>query len=173
MATVSVTFATVTEVEPTISSNAQWPDYRTYFSPETLYIFHKNDLPHRHPRKIPKKIQAKAIQGHVPWMNLKKKFQISFSQYANNIGTSLFRSMLQAQNTDTHARISWGCPKIVCHCDPISLLINTFGIHLEPGCKSHEQIMHYHTAKNVLNKRQFCSIFRRNYKVTRKGFPVV
>ena len=69
--------------------------------------------------------------------------------------------------------MSWGCPKIVRHCDPILLLINTFGIHLEPGCKSHEQIIHYHTAKNVLNKRQFCSIFRRIYKVTRKGFPVV
>ena len=69
--------------------------------------------------------------------------------------------------------ISWGCPKIVHHCDPISLLINTFGIHLEPGCKIHEQIIHYHTAKNVLNKRQFCSIFRRIYKVTWKGFPIV
>ena len=45
--------------------------------------------------------------------------------------------------------ISWGCPKIVRHCDPISLLINTFGIHFEPGCKSHEQIIHYRTDKNV------------------------
>ena len=27
--------------------------------------------------------------------------------------------------------------------------MNTFGIHLEPGCKSHEQIIHYRTAKNV------------------------
>ena len=45
--------------------------------------------------------------------------------------------------------ISLGCPKIVRHCDPISLLINTFGIHLELGCKSHEQIIHYRTAKNV------------------------
>ena len=54
-------------------------------------------------KKIPKKIQAKAIQGHVPWLNLRKIFQISFSQYANNVGTPLFRSMRQAQNTDTHA----------------------------------------------------------------------
>ena len=45
--------------------------------------------------------------------------------------------------------ISWGCPKIVRHCDPILLLINTFGIHLQPGCESHEQIIHYRTAKNV------------------------
>ena len=29
--------------------------------------------------------------------------------------------------------ISWGCPKIVRHSDPVSLLINTFGIHLEPA----------------------------------------
>ena len=46
-------------------------------------------------------------------------------------------------------------------CDPISLLINTFGIHLEPGGKSHEQIIHYLTLKMSKNKRQFCSIFRR------------
>ena len=32
--------------------------------------------------------------------------------------------------------ISWGCTKIVRHSDPISLLISTFGIHLEPGWKS-------------------------------------
>ena len=55
-------------------------------------------------RKIrKKKIQAKAIKGHVPCLNLKKHFQISFSQYANNVGSPLFRSMRQAQNTDTHA----------------------------------------------------------------------
>ena len=54
-------------------------------------------------RKIPKKFQAKVIQRHVPWLNLKKKFQISFSQYANIVGTSLFRSMRQAQQTETHA----------------------------------------------------------------------
>ena len=45
--------------------------------------------------------------------------------------------------------ISWGRPKIVRPCDPISLLINTVGIHLESGCKSHEQTIHYRTAKNV------------------------
>ena len=53
-------------------------------------------------RKIPKKFKAKAIQGHVPWLNLKKNFQICFSQYANNVGTPLFRTMRQAQSTDTH-----------------------------------------------------------------------
>ena len=56
--------------------------------------------------KIPrKKIQAKAIQGHVPWLNLENNFQISFTQYANNVGIPLFRSVRQAQNTDTHALI--------------------------------------------------------------------
>ena len=48
------------------------------------YIFPINALPHRPPlkkiRKIPENFQAKAIQGHVPWVNLKKNFQISFSQ---------------------------------------------------------------------------------------------
>ena len=70
------------------------------------YIFPIYDLPHRPPlkkiRKIPTKFHAKAIQGHVPWLNLKKNFRISFSQYANNVETLLFRSMRQAQNTDTH-----------------------------------------------------------------------
>ena len=45
--------------------------------------------------------------------------------------------------------ISWGCPKIVRLCDPITQLLDTFDIHLEPGCKSHEQIINYRTAKNV------------------------
>ena len=44
--------------------------------------------------------------------------------------------------------ISLGCAKIVRQCDPVSLLINTFDIHLEPGCKSHEEIIHYRTVKN-------------------------
>ena len=57
--------------------------------------------------------------------------------------------MRQAQNTDTHALNQLGGPKIVRHCDPISLLINTFVIHLEPGYKSHEQIIHYLAEKNV------------------------
>ena len=48
--------------------------------------------------------------------------------------------------------ISWGCPKVVRHCDPILLLVNTFGIHLESGCKCHKQIIHYRTAKNVQNQ---------------------
>ena len=45
--------------------------------------------------------------------------------------------------------ISWGCPKIVRHSDPISLLISTFDIHLEPECESYVQIIHYRTAKNA------------------------
>ena len=54
--------------------------------------------------------------------------------------------MRQAQNTDTYALNQLGVSR---YSDPISLLISTFGIHLEPGCKSHSQIIHYRTAKNV------------------------
>ena len=79
------------------------PDYRKYLSPEILYIPYKWFAPQTPLKKILKKFQARAIQGHVPWLNLKKNFQISFSQYANNVWTPLFRSMRQAQNTDTHA----------------------------------------------------------------------
>ena len=70
--------------------------------------------------------------------------------------------------------VSWGCPRIVCPCVPISLLINTFDIHLEPGCKSHEQIIHYRTAKNVKKQATVLLYFETNsYQVIRKGFPVV
>ena len=70
--------------------------------------------------------------------------------------------------------VSWGCPKIVRNCHPLSLLINTFGIHLEPGCKSHEQSIHYRTDKNVQTQTTVLLYFYTNsYKVTRKGFPVV
>ena len=62
--------------------------------------------------KIREKFQAKAIQWDVPWLNLKKNFPISFSQYANNFGTPLFRSKRQAQNTDTHpTQSAGGVPK--------------------------------------------------------------
>ena len=111
-------------------------------------MIRSTDLPRKN-YKNPggKKIQAKAIQGHVRWLNLKNNFQISFSQYANNVGTPLSRSMRQAHvQTPLHS-IRFGYPKIVRHCDPISLLINTFGIHFEPGCKNHGQIIHYRTAK--------------------------
>ena len=70
-----------------------------------------------------------------------------------NVRTPQFRSMCQAQNryrySCTLISWGWGCPKIVHHSDPISLLISTFGIHLEPGCKSQGQIIHYRSAKNV------------------------
>ena len=83
------------------------PDYRKYLRPLLLYIPYKWFAPQITPKffltKILKKFQANAIQGHIPWLNLKKNFQISFSQYANNVGTPLFRSTRQAQNTDTHA----------------------------------------------------------------------
>ena len=69
-----------------------WPDYGKYLSPEILYIPYKwfapqTPLKTKQNHKNPEKFQAKAIQGHVPWLNLKKNFQISFSQYANNVGT--------------------------------------------------------------------------------------
>ena len=64
--------------------------------------------------------------------------------------------------------------KIVCHCAPVSLLINIFGIHLEPGCKSHEQIIYYRTAKNVPKQATVLLYFLTiSHQLTRKGFPVV
>ena len=69
------------------------PDYRKYLSYK-YYKFPINDLPHRPPskksEKSGKKFQAKAILGHIPWLNSKKNLQISFSQYVNNVGTPFF-----------------------------------------------------------------------------------
>ena len=126
-------------------------------------------------RKFPKKIQAKAIQVHVPCLNLKKKN--SRSVFHNMQITS------EPLCSDPCARlkiqiplhsISWGCPEIVRHFDPNWLLINTFGIPLEPWYKSHEQIIYYRTAKNVQKQETVLLYFKTNsYKFTRKGFPVV
>ena len=54
-------------------------------------------------QKNPEKIPSKGHPRARTLINLKKNFQISFSQYANNVGTPLFKSMRQAQNTDTHS----------------------------------------------------------------------
>ena len=54
-------------------------------------------------QKNPEKNPSKGHPRALTLLELKKNFQISFSQYANNVGTPLFRSMCQAQNTDTHA----------------------------------------------------------------------
>ena len=147
------------------------------------YIFPISDLPHRPPSplkifcqgKILKKFQAKAIQGHVPWLNLKKMFQISFftiMQVTSEPLCSDPSARLKIQ-IPMHS-ISWGCLKKVRHCDSISLLINIFGIHLEPGCESRGQIIHYRTAKNVQKQATVLHYFSTNsYELTRKVFPVV
>ena len=70
--------------------------------------------------------------------------------------------MRQAQNTDTHALNQLGISKIVRQSDPILLKINTFDIHLEPGCKSHGQIIHYRIAKNVQKQETILLYFQTN-----------
>ena len=54
-------------------------------------------------QKNPEKIPSKGHSRALTLLNLKKNFQISFSQYENNVGTPFLISMRQAQNTDTHA----------------------------------------------------------------------
>ena len=49
--------------------------------------------------KSRKKIQAKAIQGHVPWLNAKKMFQVSFSQCADNVETPFVQIHMPGSNT--------------------------------------------------------------------------
>ena len=141
------------------------PDYRKYLSPEILYIPYKwfaPQTPLKKIQKIPKKFQAKAIQGHVPWMNLKKKIRISFSQYANNVGTPLFRSMRQAQNTYTHALNQLGVsPKSFPLWSSFTadkhILVSTLSLDVKVMNKSFIIAL----LKMSPNKRLFCSIFRR------------
>ena len=116
-------------------------------------------------RKITKKSQAKVIQENLPLLNLKKHFQITFFFFFLTVcrKTSELLSFDPCARLKTQTRIhsiSWGCPKILSHSDPILLLISTFGIHRESGCKSHGRIIHYRTAKNV-QKTKLLSIFRR------------
>ena len=57
------------------------------------------------------------------------------------------------------------------HADPISLLISTFGIPLEPGCESHGQTIHYRSAKKVPTSSDSFSLLSHN--LTRKVYPVI
>ena len=106
------------------------------------YIFPINNLPHRtpliflfffNPEKNPRK-------GHLRAGTL-AEFK---EKCLDNIFT-ICRYTSEPLNSDLCTRLktqipvhsnSWGCPKIVRHSDPISLLISTFGIYLEPGCKT-------------------------------------
>ena len=130
------------------------PDYRKYLSPEILYIPCKWFAPQTSlPKKSEKSGEKNPSKSHPRARTL--------VEFKENISRSVFHNMLITSEplcTDPCTRLkmqipmhstSWGCPKTVRHCDPISLLINTFGIHLEPGYKSHEQIIYYRTAKNV------------------------
>ena len=80
-----------------------WPDYRKYLSPEIL-LFPINDLPHRHPSKKSEKSGGKIPTRACTLVEFKEKN--SRSVFHNRQITSeplFFRSMRQAQNTDTHA----------------------------------------------------------------------
>ena len=155
------------------------PDYRKYLSPGILCIPYKWFAPQTPPQKNQKNPEKKnPSTGHPMARTLvefKEKFQISFFHDMQIMSEPLCSdpcTRLKIQ-IPMHS-ISWGCPKIVCHSDPSSLLINTFDIHLEPGCKSHGQIIHYHTAKNVQKQATVLLYFKMSsYKLTRKVFPIL
>ena len=44
---------------------------------------------------------------------------------------------------------SMGSPKVVLDLDPISLLINTPGMHLEHGSQKHTEIIRFDTTKSL------------------------
>ena len=112
------------------------------------YMFPINDLPHRtliekkkrrrRRRRKKKNRENTPSEGH-PRAHTLAEFEenspdLFFSpQYANNSEPlsldpcALLKIQIPMQS------ISFGCPKIVRHSDPISPLISKFGIHLEPG----------------------------------------
>ena len=124
------------------------------FCPTDLIVFKK-----KYPVKNPVKDHLRA---HT-LVEFKEKFPDDFFSHNMQI-------MPEPLSSDPCARlkiqipmhsISWGCTKIVRHSDPISLLISTFGIHLEPGWKSWVKSFIIALLKMSKNKQQFCSIFRR------------
>ena len=73
------------------------------------------------------------------------------------IASEPLSSDLRARLISMHSTSWGGCPKIVRHSDPSSLLISTLA-HFEPGCKSRGQIIHYRTAKNLQKQTTVLSL---------------
>ena len=76
-----------------------------YFSPKILYIPYKRFAPQTPLKKlkVPRtEIPSKGHPTACTLVEFKEHFKISFSHYANIVGPPLFRSVRQAQNTDTH-----------------------------------------------------------------------
>ena len=132
-----------------------WPDYRKYLSPKILYIPHKWFAPQtsqKNQKKSGKSSKQRPSKGTHTLVEFKEKFLAQFFTRCKKCWNPFVQFHVPGSKYRypcTQSTGGGGGPKIVCHCDPISLLINTFGIHLEPGCKSHKQIIHYRTAKNV------------------------
>ena len=118
-----------------------WPDYRIYLSPETLYILCKWYAPQTSLEKKKKKNFTQ--RPCLAELEGKKKNRFFFHSMQINVGTPLFRSIRDVQRQITMHSISWGVRRNG------SPPLSTFGIHLEPGCKSHGQIFHFHAAENV------------------------
>ena len=68
----------------------------------SLYMICPTDPPQKN-QKNPEKNPSKGHPRARTLLEFKEKFPDQFSQCANNVGTPLFRSMRQAQNTDIHA----------------------------------------------------------------------
>ena len=129
------------------------PDYRKYLSSEILYIPHNSFAPQtalknkikklfyffRKSPKIPSKGHARARN----LVEFKEKFSDNlFHNYADKRRNTFFQIYVPGLKHRYPCTQSGGggCPKIVRHSDPITLLINTFGIHLEPGRKTRGKI---------------------------------
>ena len=93
----------------------KWPDYRKYFSPETLYNPHKEFDTQTLPKKLEKykkNFEAETIQGHAPWLNLKKKIQINFPQYTHEQGNPKVQIHEPcSQHRYPCTQTAWGVPK--------------------------------------------------------------
>ena len=63
-------------------------------------------------KKKQKKTKAETIQGHAPWLNLKKKIQINFPQYTHEQGNPKVQIHEPcSQHRYPCTQIAWGVPK--------------------------------------------------------------
>ena len=131
------------------------PDNRKHLGPKILYIPYKWFAPLTPLKKKLEKSRREKnpSKGHPRARTL--------AEFKEKFPDQVFHNMQitwEALSSDPCARlktqipmhsISWRCPKIVRHSDPISLLISTIEIHFELGCKSHGKIIQYRITKNV------------------------
>ena len=110
------------------------------------HVYLINDLLHRPPFKKFEESWKIPSTGHPKRRTLaefKEKYPDNFLQYADECRNPLIQIHAPgSKHRYPTNSISRGFREPFAP-DPVSLPLNTFGIHLEPGCKNHGQLIHY------------------------------